>query len=219
LREEFPHLQIDNCASGGRRLDFELLRFSVPLWYSDMQCFENFDPQMVLTQISGLSSYLPVFACGTQNKQGGDTYNFRVSMANGLDVHWFYNSEFAHETYPHTWLRERLLEFLQVRECFAGDIYWLAAPEPSCRNMSVMQYDLPECGKGIVLVARDKKCPELARIIKLHGLNHEMKYRIWDADGAIKSKTITGKQLSEEGIVVKIDKPQTALLIQYSTLQ
>lgn len=34
LLERFPHLIIDNCASGGRRIDIETLRRSVPLWRS-----------------------------------------------------------------------------------------------------------------------------------------------------------------------------------------
>ena len=30
-----PGLMIDNCASGGRRLDLEMIRRSIPLWNSD----------------------------------------------------------------------------------------------------------------------------------------------------------------------------------------
>ena len=32
LLDKFPHLLIDNCASGGRRIDIETLRRSIPLW-------------------------------------------------------------------------------------------------------------------------------------------------------------------------------------------
>ncbi len=42
LLERFPHLMIDNCASGGRRIDIETLRRSVPLWRSDAQCPANY---------------------------------------------------------------------------------------------------------------------------------------------------------------------------------
>lgn len=45
LRKKFPQLVIDNCASGGRRLEFEALRYSIPLWASDMQCADGFDPE------------------------------------------------------------------------------------------------------------------------------------------------------------------------------
>ena len=38
LLEKYPNLLIDNCASGGRRIDIETLRRSIPLWRSDYQC-------------------------------------------------------------------------------------------------------------------------------------------------------------------------------------
>ena len=42
LLEKFPHLIIDNCSSGGHRIDIETLRRSVPLWRSDYQCLANY---------------------------------------------------------------------------------------------------------------------------------------------------------------------------------
>lgn len=42
LLERFPHLLIDNCASGGKRLDFEMMKRSIPLWRSDFQCAANY---------------------------------------------------------------------------------------------------------------------------------------------------------------------------------
>lgn len=40
LRAKHPGLSIDNCASGGRRIDLETLRRSVPLWRSD-HCWDD----------------------------------------------------------------------------------------------------------------------------------------------------------------------------------
>ena len=42
LLERFPHLIIDNCASGGRRIDIETLRRSIPLWRNDAECPANY---------------------------------------------------------------------------------------------------------------------------------------------------------------------------------
>ena len=36
LLERFPKIYIDNCASGGRRNDFEMLCRSIPLWRTDL---------------------------------------------------------------------------------------------------------------------------------------------------------------------------------------
>jgi len=35
LLRRHPHLIIDNCASGGRRMDLETMSCSVPLWRTD----------------------------------------------------------------------------------------------------------------------------------------------------------------------------------------
>jgi alpha-galactosidase len=45
LKERIPGLMIDNCASGGRRIDLETATRAVNLWRSDTGCFpehENF---------------------------------------------------------------------------------------------------------------------------------------------------------------------------------
>ena len=44
LLARHPDLLIDNCSSGGRRLDIETASRSVPLWRSDFQCYPDFDP-------------------------------------------------------------------------------------------------------------------------------------------------------------------------------
>ena len=38
LRAKNPGLVIDNCASGGRRIDLEAISRSVALWQSDINC-------------------------------------------------------------------------------------------------------------------------------------------------------------------------------------
>ena len=55
-----PGLSIDNCASGGRRIDLETCRRSVPLWHSDTGCSPG-HADWNQTQIAGLSLYVPLF--------------------------------------------------------------------------------------------------------------------------------------------------------------
>ena len=64
LRERHPDLWIDNCASGGRRIDLETCSRSVPLWRSDTSCFAG-HPEWNQLQSAALSQYLPLHtACG-----------------------------------------------------------------------------------------------------------------------------------------------------------
>ena len=45
-----PGLLIDNCSSGGRRIDLETISRSMPLWRSDLQCWPNFNATIMQTQ-------------------------------------------------------------------------------------------------------------------------------------------------------------------------
>ena len=216
LRRKFPHLMIDNCASGGRRLDFELLRYSLPLWYSDMQCSPAFDPRYGLTHIAGMSDYWPRFSGGVENPAGGDTYNFRAAMANGMSVHYYYTRAFSMSDYPHSWLRERLGEYLKIRDCLAGDFYALNPPTMDDSTWAVMQYDLPEESRGVITVFRGQDCPEIERVIVPRGLNPAAEYSVSDCDGTFPPFTVTGAQWMRDGLALRIDQPRTALLISYS---
>lgn len=216
LRRKFPHLMIDNCASGGRRLDFELLRYSLPLWYSDMQCSPAFDPRYSLTHIAGMSDYWPRFAGGVQNPSGGDTYNFRASMANGMNLHYHYTREFSAGEYPHAWLRERLDEYLKIRDCLAGDFHVLNPPAMDDSSWAVMQYDLPEESRGVITVFRGQDCPEIERTVTPRGLVPEAEYAVSDCDGTFPPFTVTGAQWMRDGLALRLDQPRTALLISYS---
>jgi alpha-galactosidase len=217
LRLRFPNLMLDNCSSGGRRLDFELLRYSLPLWYSDMQCNPGYHPEYSLTHIAGMARFWPRFGGGVQNPAGGDTYNFRAAMNAGLGIHCFYGTTApVTDDYPFDWLRQRLHEYLAVRDCFAGDFYCLSAPPGNEPGMwTVFQYDLPESGRGIVQVFRSEKSPVVECVLTLRGLLPETNYRITDADHTFAPVSASGKDLMEDGFPVRITAPRTALLLQY----
>ena len=67
LRAAYPHLAIDDCASGGRRIDLETMSRSTPLWRSDNTCdMLDLKPATVVlaalknqTMTAGLSRYVP----------------------------------------------------------------------------------------------------------------------------------------------------------------
>ena len=49
LLSRFPNLLIDNCASGGRRIDWETIGRSAPLWRSDYYHYD--DPDVYKRQV------------------------------------------------------------------------------------------------------------------------------------------------------------------------
>jgi len=216
IRERFPKLVIDNCASGGRRLEFEALRYSIPLWASDMECNDNFDPEWQLTHVAGLSHYLPAFSFGVQNQTGGDTYNFRASMGPGLVVHYFmYTYRPPDMPYPHEWLKERLAEYLRVRECFSGNYYCLDAFHAGIGAWTQMQFDRPDLGRGIVEAFRGERSFYSSADIRLRGLDPEAVYEVEDADRSFAPFAATGAELMERGVAVSIPERRLSRLISY----
>ena len=73
LLERFPNLLIDNCASGGRRIDLESVSRSAPLWRTD---YNYGEPVGYQCHTYGLELYLPLHGTGVQNT---DKFTFRSS--------------------------------------------------------------------------------------------------------------------------------------------
>ena len=95
LRAEHPGLMIDNCSSGGRRIDLETCMRSVPLWRSDTSCSPG-HPEWNQVQTCGLGLYVPLHtACGWVPT----AYDFRSSATAGAISQWdFLNPEFPQGT-------------------------------------------------------------------------------------------------------------------------
>jgi len=218
LRRRFPKLMIDNCSSGGRRLDIELLRHSVPLWASDMQCYPGFNPDPSLTHVAGLSLWFPFFAFGTQNHEGGDTYNFRANMAAGIDIQLFYQRCWpVSESYPYDWLRARLAEFHACKDCFSGDYYPLSDISLTTKAWTASQFFRPDLGKGVLTAFRRGDSDYLSANFRLFGLNPSANYEVMDFDSGTKSVE-TGADLMNIGLCVEMPEPRSSRLLLFNAL-
>ena len=216
MRRRFPDMMIDDCSSGGRRLDFELLRYSMPLWYSDMYCSPTFNPKYALTHQAGMASWWPLYGGGVQNQEGGDTYRFRACMGPALGFHFFYSREFLErKDYPYEWLKQRLEEYISIRDCFAGDFHCLAQPRFDDSSIAAFQYDLPEEQRGIITVFKGEDCPEVERCLQPKGLIPTATYLVEDIDGAFSPFEATGRTLLDKGFIVRIETRRTARIVTY----
>ena len=79
LLSRFPNLLIDNCASGGRRIDWETIGRSAPLWRSDYYHYD--DPDGYQCHTYGLNFFLPLHGTGSLQT---DPYSFRSSVSTAL---------------------------------------------------------------------------------------------------------------------------------------
>jgi len=215
LRRRFPHLLIDNCASGGRRLDFEMMRRSIPLWASDMQCYPTFITERNQQQVHGLSLWIPQFSFGTEVRHAGDTYHFRSTMAGGIVAHLFPNDASPiNPNYPYQWLRDRLAEYHRAKIYFRGDFYPLLPVSGGFADWSAYQFDRPDLGAGIVEVFRKKDSPIERVRLELQGLDPAAEYELENADTHEKI-TVAGTRLTTDGWPVEIEQKRDSRLFFY----
>ncbi|MBQ0105226.1 MAG: alpha-galactosidase, partial [Armatimonadetes bacterium] len=92
LSKRNPGLLIDNCASGGRRLDIEMIGRGITLWQSDYQCYSKVDYMGVQSQNMNLNLWLPLHTGGNNSGLTQNKYGFRSCMSTGMDVDLYLNS-------------------------------------------------------------------------------------------------------------------------------
>jgi alpha-galactosidase len=217
LLEKFPYLLIDNCASGGRRIDIETLRRSVPLWRSDAQC--PADPEPELTQAHSLShsQWMPYSGTGV-GRIWFDTYRFRSAYAPALTTNFTFSEKNSFGDNPDemAWLAKMCSEFVRVRPYLSEDYYKLTEPTDAHDVWSAIQYNRPNMGDGIVQIFRRDSSPYEEACFVLRGLDASKKYLFEDADGG--ELILDGKNLATDGFRVRVSEKRCAKLYFYKQI-
>jgi len=229
LLRRHPGLIIDNCASGGRRIDLETISRSVMLWRTDYQYFE---PNGQQCHTYGISFYLPTTAtsCGYPN-----AYLFRSAMGNGMGIWVPWNPNAPYEIYrqflppmvdweprkpfPMELAKGLVEEFKKAREFFYGDYYPLSPYSTSDDAWITYQFHREDLRGGIALIFRRQNCPQSDFLINFKGLNPSAKYELIISDDKLEKKrrVLSGKRLME-GITLSIEQAPGSLLIFYRAL-
>jgi len=209
LLTRFPDLIIDNCASGGRRLEFEAMTRSVALTRTDYMCYTDSDPLGHQAQTCGLGMWVPVSSVSGGTK---DPYQWRSRINNGCCI----ESELIYEALenPETMgvLRQRLSEFECIRDLYAADMYFLTDVNISWKEWLAFQLNDPNSDRGAVLSFRRDVCPFESARYRLKGLDPSAIYKLEDTDSGQKSKH-TGEFLMEKGLLVMLTAPRESSLI------
>lgn len=215
LLERFPDLIIDNCASGGRRIDIETLRRSVPLWRSDAQCPANFPPEFSQAHTLSFSAWMPYSGTST-GRQCGDVYRFRSGYSAAMSTNFAFSEKepFEENLEKFQWIKKYGEEYLRARPCFSGDFYPLTKPSSARDLWSAVQFDLPEESRGIVQVFRRSEAPYTDACFTLGGIQDGKIYTFTDADTNL-SVDISAENLKSEGFQVHISEKRCAKLYFY----
>lgn len=222
LLENHPTLFIDNCASGGRRLDIELMKRSMPLWETDYTCIWNYDAEDVQSQNAGILWWLPYAGTGTGSVTG-DTYRFRSSYAASLvSARWSYDfqdmgdDEGALNEYE--WVRKHFEEYKKTREYFSEDYYPITMPSLSKDVWSILQFHRPEDNNGMLLAFRRSKSCLTAAKPELYEMIPDKYYEIEDYDTGEKF-VYAGENLSCGGWEINIPQRSQSKLYFYRLLK
>jgi alpha-galactosidase len=214
LLRRHPGLVIDNCASGGRRIDLETISRSVPLWRSDFQCFPGFDPTASQVHTSGLSRWVPLSATGTY-VYPNDTYDARSGMAAGLvAIPFMYETDPLDPQYPWEWLRQRLREHQRIRPFHDGDFYPLTECTTSPESWMAYQLHRPDLDAGVLAVFRRPQSPYDAAHWPLRALEPGAAYAVEDQDSGRVARR-DGSDLMATGVEVALPEPRSSRLIFY----
>ena len=197
-----PGLLIDNCASGGRRIDLETIGRSVPLWRTDYQYFE---PNGYQCHTYGLHFFLPCTGTGNGNPQ---KYHFRSSMGGAVVVGWEMNAAFNAAQGI-----EDMAEYRALRPYFYGDYYPLTEYSTSDESWTAMQWDRPDEHDGIVLAFRRPQAAASSIGIKIQAVDPDRDYEVSFEDYGI-ALIKNGKELAA-GLAIKIPEAPGSLVLKY----
>ena len=202
LLREHPGLLIDNCASGGRRIDFEMMRRSIPLWRSD-NCWK---PVPTQSMTWGLSRWLPLTGVGAIST---DPYDFRSGMGAHMSLALDYHKPDGTFWEP---LAERVKEFREMQPYYAGDFYPLTPYTTSNDAWMGWQCHRTDLNAGLIQAFRRAGAKEDSITVKLHGFEPTARYEVRDLDGG--KTEYLGRELME-GFVIERKAAPAACLFTY----
>lgn len=175
LLENFPTLIIDNCSSGGRRIDIETISRSIPFFRSDYQCNFNENSDVLQVHGTGIDHYLPYNGCTSKTKN--DTYAIRSAYSSSFGGA-FYNAVFqSMNEEDFAWAKGAVDEYRRIRKYFSHDYFNHASVTLDDTAWNIRQYHDPETQSGIVIAFRRKASPFDTVSLTLKGLSEGDVYR------------------------------------------
>ena len=209
LREKFPGLMIDNCASGGKRIDLEMLKRSVVLHRTDYTCVPygdnsgNFNFEGIQYQNQNLSYWLPLHgsSVGYPVYLFEDSYMCRSLLAPGVGLG--IQIGYAADNLMAQKLTKELSDF---RGYMIGNYYSLLTPSYDKADRQAFMYFRDDLNEGLLLVYNRPDNQEGSRFnLKLKGLDPDSYYAVLDCDALGNPDRVkSGRELMEDGLTVNV---------------
>ncbi len=201
LCENIDGLIIDNCASGGKRLDLEMTYRSIAFWRSDYNC--NIHPDLFEATQShtyGISFWLPIT---------GSALYMQNEYSARSDIMPLMLMDFFSHTHPDFSFHK------EQRELMAGKYYPLDFGSFDKDKMHAVQYTTEDALAGTVLVYKRAKVTDTEYTVKLNGLISSQIYTVYDIDYPDKVYTLTGEELMSDGITLNLPEGEKAIILMF----
>lgn len=211
LRSRHPGLVIDNCASGGRRIDLESCKRGLPLWHSDMQCSGK--PSLAADQLqnAGLFRWIPMHGCG--NFAYEPSYAFRSAMTAGniLAPSNAKGRVSTADADTAETVKRTVAIYHKVRPYMLGDFYPLFSHDASEKVWFGYQFHRADLGTGMAILFRREQADKTATV-HLRGADPQKKYEVSFEDTPT-TRQMSGGELS--ALSVEIDSAPGSAIVYY----
>ena len=214
MRAQHPDIAIDDCASGGGRIDLELCSRSIPLWRTDATIgpliAKDFHQAALQNQVmtAGLSRYVPFNVSG---QMGADPYDFRSGFNGGIS----FCEDTRPEGYPRDLLRAAIAEGKRIRKYYFGNLYALSEITTDPKAWCVLQYHRADEGDGMVVAFRRQQSVDVEFTCALHEIDAERDYLVAESTGYTPSPARTMKGGALRSLLLHVDEQPGSLLVEY----
>ena len=202
LCQRFPNLAIDNCASGGRRIDLETMSRSLPLWPSDFpdigglahgqgkhvgdQCINAGLARWVVLLGGGVWNFTPY---GTRGEIiGGWTFGMHISeedfpVEQGVSVvtlsGQLAKGKLVHwPEFPTDNAVAATAEWKSLRAYFLGDFYLLLPLTVAAHDWCAYQFHRDDLNSGVALFFRRHQSPFATMEVELRRIEPDASYSV-----------------------------------------
>jgi alpha-galactosidase len=220
LRQAHPRLFIDNCASGGRRIDLETCSRAIPLWRSDNTCDmtdlrrETILQAAIKNQLmsAGLNRYVPYSTVG---QMGATPYLFRSGFNAGIA----FAEDCRPKDYPRDLLKQAIAEGKRLRKYYAGNFYPLSDVTLNPKDWCLLQYHRPVEADGMVVAFRRHQSPYGSFTCTLHEIDPTSDYKVSLSHNYRPAPAARMKGSQLLNLKVEIDEMPSSLVIEYRRVE
>lgn len=209
--DENPGLWIDNCASGGRRIDLETISISVPLWRSDTCCWSG-HPEWDQSHTIGVAQYLPLYSCSSWDSS---PYTFRSAANPGAIMQY----NFLDDDYDQAAAKKSLDEAKTYQKFWYGDFYPLTTAPEGKGSAVAWQLHRPDLNAGLVYIFRQPESPYRQVELELYAIDPGADYFVGVKPDfeSVEKETISGKEL--QNFLVTMPTKGAAYVVEYQRVE